>query len=160
MHVHKKQTSDHIPNLPYLLIIRQSQLFYIRLLLPRVAPHLFLIEFVFYKDYHCSKHSQTPSTAYRKTTPTMSDDNTSSLKAYIDSATGAVQSAIGSLTGNSADQVSSPIQSSPSPPPNPLTPPGRRLTNQIPRRRRARRLPRRRQARAHRGLRLRWRNAR
>ena len=36
----------------------------------------------------------------------MSDNQSSSLKSYIDSATGTVQSTLGSLTGNSADQVS------------------------------------------------------
>jgi uncharacterized protein YjbJ (UPF0337 family) len=36
----------------------------------------------------------------------MSDKNTSTLQSYVDSATGAVQSAIGSLTGNTSDQVS------------------------------------------------------
>jgi uncharacterized protein YjbJ (UPF0337 family) len=35
----------------------------------------------------------------------MSDKNTSTLKSYVDSATGAVQSAIGSLTGTTGDQV-------------------------------------------------------
>ena len=35
----------------------------------------------------------------------MSNDNTSTLKSYVDSATGAAQSAIGSLTGNTSDQV-------------------------------------------------------
>jgi uncharacterized protein YjbJ (UPF0337 family) len=35
----------------------------------------------------------------------MSDKNTSTLQSYIDSASGAVQSAIGSLTGNASDQV-------------------------------------------------------
>lgn len=35
----------------------------------------------------------------------MSDNQSSSLKSYVDSATGAVQSGIGSLTGNTADQV-------------------------------------------------------
>jgi len=34
----------------------------------------------------------------------MSDKNTSTLQSYIDGATGAVQSAIGSLTGNASDQ--------------------------------------------------------
>ncbi|PMD23695.1 hypothetical protein NA56DRAFT_568171 [Hyaloscypha hepaticicola] len=34
----------------------------------------------------------------------MSDKNTSTLQSYVDSATGAVQSAIGSLTGNTSDQ--------------------------------------------------------
>jgi uncharacterized protein YjbJ (UPF0337 family) len=33
------------------------------------------------------------------------NDNTSTLKSYVDSATGAIQNAIGSLTGNTADQV-------------------------------------------------------
>ena len=36
----------------------------------------------------------------------MSDNQSSSLKSYIDSATGTVQNTLGSLTGNSADQVS------------------------------------------------------
>jgi uncharacterized protein YjbJ (UPF0337 family) len=36
----------------------------------------------------------------------MSDKNTSTLQSYIDSASGAVQSAIGSLTGNTSDQNS------------------------------------------------------
>ncbi|MCJ1393782.1 hypothetical protein MMC18_006658 [Xylographa bjoerkii] len=35
----------------------------------------------------------------------MSSDNSSSLKAYVDSASGAVQSAIGSLTGSTADKA-------------------------------------------------------
>ncbi|KAH7326243.1 hypothetical protein B0I35DRAFT_474914 [Stachybotrys elegans] len=35
----------------------------------------------------------------------MSDNNTSTLKSYIDSATGAAQNALGSLTGNSGDQA-------------------------------------------------------
>ncbi|MCJ1472695.1 hypothetical protein MMC13_001344 [Lambiella insularis] len=62
----------------------------------------------------------------------MSSDNTSSLKAYMDSATGAVQSAIGSLTGSTADQARTlnpkPNKSKPhpssttTPPPTPLTP--------------------------------------
>lgn len=34
----------------------------------------------------------------------MSDKNTSTLQSYIDSASGAVQSALGSLTGSTADQ--------------------------------------------------------
>ena len=34
----------------------------------------------------------------------MSDKNTSTLQSYVDSATGAVQSTIGSLTGNASDQ--------------------------------------------------------
>ncbi|ETS79720.1 hypothetical protein PFICI_09573 [Pestalotiopsis fici W106-1] len=34
-----------------------------------------------------------------------SNDNTSTLKSYVDSATGAVQSALGSLTGNTSDQT-------------------------------------------------------
>jgi len=34
----------------------------------------------------------------------MSDKNTSTLQSYVDSATGAVQSALGSLTGSTADQ--------------------------------------------------------
>lgn len=37
----------------------------------------------------------------------MSDKDTSTLQSYIDSATGAVQSAIGSITGSNADQVCS-----------------------------------------------------
>ena len=37
----------------------------------------------------------------------MSDKNTSTLQSYIDSATGAVQSAMGSLTGSAGDQVCS-----------------------------------------------------
>jgi len=35
----------------------------------------------------------------------MSDKNTSTLQSYVDSASGAIQSAIGSITGNTADQV-------------------------------------------------------
>lgn len=35
----------------------------------------------------------------------MSDDQSSSLKSYIDSATGTVQSTLGSLTGNTGDQA-------------------------------------------------------
>ena len=35
----------------------------------------------------------------------MSNDNTSTLKSVIDSATGAVQNAFGSVTGSTADQV-------------------------------------------------------
>jgi len=35
----------------------------------------------------------------------MSDKNTSTLQSYVDSATGAVQSAFGSVMGNSSDQV-------------------------------------------------------
>ncbi|MCJ1333732.1 hypothetical protein MMC10_010432 [Thelotrema lepadinum] len=34
----------------------------------------------------------------------MSNDNSSTLKSYVDSATGAIQSAVGSLTGNAGDQ--------------------------------------------------------
>lgn len=34
----------------------------------------------------------------------MSDKNTSTLQSYVDSATGAVQSAFGSITGNTSDQ--------------------------------------------------------
>jgi len=37
----------------------------------------------------------------------MSDKNTSTLQSYVDSASGAIQSAIGSFTGNSQDKVSS-----------------------------------------------------
>lgn len=46
----------------------------------------------------------------------MSDKNTSTLQSYVDSATSAVQSAIGAVTGNPADKVRSapPIASSPS----------------------------------------------
>ena len=36
----------------------------------------------------------------------MSDNQSSTLKSYIDSATGTVQSTLGSLTGNTGDQVS------------------------------------------------------
>ena len=36
----------------------------------------------------------------------MSDKESSSLKGYVDSATGSLQSAFGSLTGSTADQVS------------------------------------------------------
>lgn len=36
----------------------------------------------------------------------MSDNQSSTLKGYVDSATGAAQSAFGSLTGNTGDQVS------------------------------------------------------
>ena len=39
----------------------------------------------------------------------MSDNQSSSLKSYVDSATGTVQSALGSLTGNTGDQVSTPV---------------------------------------------------
>jgi len=35
----------------------------------------------------------------------MSDKESSSLKSYVDSATGAAQSALGSLTGNTENQV-------------------------------------------------------
>lgn len=35
----------------------------------------------------------------------MSDKNTSTLQSYVDSATSAVQSAIGAVTGNPADKV-------------------------------------------------------
>lgn len=35
----------------------------------------------------------------------MSDKNTSTLQSYADSVTGAVQSAIGNLTGSAGDQV-------------------------------------------------------
>ncbi|MCJ1413101.1 hypothetical protein MMC19_007203 [Ptychographa xylographoides] len=47
----------------------------------------------------------------------MSGDNSSSLKAYVDSAAGAVQSAIGSLTGSTGDKVRDglPQQSDPFP---------------------------------------------
>jgi len=37
----------------------------------------------------------------------MSDKNTSTLQSYVDSASGAIQSAIGSLTGSTGDKVSS-----------------------------------------------------
>lgn len=36
-----------------------------------------------------------------------SNDNPSTLKSYVDSATGAIQSGVASLTGNASDQVSS-----------------------------------------------------
>jgi len=36
----------------------------------------------------------------------MSSKDTSTLQSYVDSASGAIQSAIGSLTGNNVDQVS------------------------------------------------------
>ena len=39
----------------------------------------------------------------------MSDNNTSTLQSYVDSATGYVQSTIGSLTGNNTDQVRVPL---------------------------------------------------
>lgn len=39
----------------------------------------------------------------------MSDNQSSTLKSYVDSATGTVQSALGSLTGNTADQVSTTV---------------------------------------------------
>ena len=42
----------------------------------------------------------------------MGDKNTSTLQSYIDSATGAAQSVIGSITGNTSDQVWSPLQPS------------------------------------------------
>lgn len=35
----------------------------------------------------------------------MSTDNTSTLKSYVDSATGAVQNAVGSIIGSNGDQV-------------------------------------------------------
>lgn len=35
----------------------------------------------------------------------MADNNSSTLKSYVDSATGAVQNAIGNLTGSTGDQV-------------------------------------------------------
>jgi hypothetical protein len=35
----------------------------------------------------------------------MSDKDTSTIQSYIDSATGAVQSALGGLTGSTADKV-------------------------------------------------------
>ena len=35
----------------------------------------------------------------------MSTENNSTLKSYIDSATGAVQSAVGNIVGNRGDQV-------------------------------------------------------
>jgi hypothetical protein len=35
----------------------------------------------------------------------MSDKNTSTLQSYIDSASGAVQSALGSISGSASDQV-------------------------------------------------------
>ena len=35
----------------------------------------------------------------------MSNTNSSTLKSYIDSASGAAQSVLGSLTGNTADEV-------------------------------------------------------
>jgi len=35
----------------------------------------------------------------------MSSKDTSTLQSYVDSASGAIQSAIGSLTGNNVDQV-------------------------------------------------------
>jgi uncharacterized protein YjbJ (UPF0337 family) len=44
----------------------------------------------------------------------MSDKNTSTLQSYIDSASGAVQSAIGSLTGDASDQVRPRLPSNPS----------------------------------------------
>lgn len=44
----------------------------------------------------------------------MSDKDTSTLQSYVDKAGAAVQSAIGSLTGNTADKVRS-ISSSPTP---------------------------------------------
>lgn len=36
----------------------------------------------------------------------MSDNSSSTAKGYVDSAVGAAQSAMGSLTGNTGDQVS------------------------------------------------------
>lgn len=36
----------------------------------------------------------------------MSDKETSTLQSYVDSAVGAAQSALGSITGSSADKVS------------------------------------------------------
>ena len=36
----------------------------------------------------------------------MTDNQSSTLKSYVDSATGTVQSTLGSLTGNTGDQVS------------------------------------------------------
>lgn len=42
----------------------------------------------------------------------MSNDNTSTLKSAVDSVTGAVQNAFGSVTGSTADQVCVPHTSS------------------------------------------------
>ena len=36
----------------------------------------------------------------------MTDNQSSTLKSYVDSATGTIQSTLGNLTGNTADQVS------------------------------------------------------
>lgn len=46
----------------------------------------------------------------------MSDKNTSTLQSYVDSATGAVQSALGSITGSAPDKVSRPQPPFPPPP--------------------------------------------
>ena len=39
----------------------------------------------------------------------MSDNQSSTLKSYVDSATGTIQSTLGSLTGNTGDQVSTTV---------------------------------------------------
>lgn len=41
-------------------------------------------------------------------------DQTSTLQGYVDQATGAVQSALGSITGSTADQVRLPLLDHPS----------------------------------------------
>jgi uncharacterized protein YjbJ (UPF0337 family) len=67
---------------------------------------------LFFYPTHFLKPNQTPirttsttnSSIQKKQPANMSDKNTSTLQSYIDGATGAVQSAIGSLTGNTSQE--------------------------------------------------------
>lgn len=95
-----------------------------------------------------------------KTIIIMSDKQTSTLQSYVDSATGAIQSAVGNIMGTTGDQVcclpTSLLRSPMYAPTNHLPPiSGRRPTKEEPSSRRERALPRRRLSRPLRRLRLR-----
>lgn len=67
---------------------------------------------IYSRKIKCSSSSPRPledSINFLPSTPNMSDNQSSSLKSYIDSATGTVQSTLGSLTGNTSDQVSTAV---------------------------------------------------
>ena len=68
--------------------------------IPRLGPISHPIK-TSYDIQLCNTQSQSSQT----TTDTMSNTNSSTLKSYIDSASGAAQSVLGSLTSNTADKV-------------------------------------------------------
>lgn len=75
-----------------------------------------LLSFLHHQEEHqatdCNKHIKPPIYKlqdYHQPTTTMSandNNNTSTLKSYVDSATGAVQNVVGSIIGSTGDEVS------------------------------------------------------